>query len=228
MTGPVTVGLVGADGRMGQALQAAIATDPAFSLGATLARGGRIEPFLAACTVVIDFSSPARLAEVAVACGAAGRPLVSGTTGLDEPAREALEQAAAGAPVVHAPNMSVGVNLLMHLVEKASETIDKSWQATIHETHHIHKKDAPSGTALGLGALIERHRGAGSVDYQVVREGEAVGHHRVVFDQGGERLVLEHEALDRGIFALGALRAARWVLDQPPGLYGMDGVLGLE
>jgi 4-hydroxy-tetrahydrodipicolinate reductase len=228
MTGPVTVGLVGADGRMGQALKAAIESDPGFALGATLARGDRIEPFLAACAVVIDFSSPARLSEVAAACGVAGRPLVSGTTGLDEAAHQALAQAATGAPMVYAPNMSVGVNLLMHLVEKISETIDASWHTTIHETHHIHKKDAPSGTALGLGALIERHRGADSVDYKVVREGEAIGHHRVVFDQGGERLVLEHEALDRGIFALGALRAARWVLDQPPGLYGMDGVLGLE
>lgn len=225
MTAVLRVGLAGAGGRMGMAVRRAIEDAEGFELAGTLARGGNLGSLIARCDVVVDFSRPELLAVLAPACAEAGRPLVSGTTGLDDSVRNALSGAAERVPVVHAPNMSIGVNILLYLVEKTSETLSPDWRASIEETHHVHKRDAPSGTALGLGAAIERTR---AVEYTVHREGEAVGHHVVRFDGPGERLALSHEALDRGIFAEGALRAARWVVSRPPGLYGMDRVLGLE
>lgn len=229
------IGLVGT-GRMSTALVVAINADPAVSCSAILSRAAGPEPgrtddvaaFVAACDVVIDFSTPERLRAVAEHCASAGRALVSGTTGLDPATQDALNEAARQVPVVHAANMSIGINLLLYLVENTANKLPDEWRVHIEETHHQHKRDAPSGTALALGAVVERLRGPATVDYTSHREGEAIGQHEVRFESAGERLLLGHEALDRGIFATGALRAAHWVVQQPPGLYGMAGVLGLE
>lgn len=229
------IGLVGT-GRMGSALVTAINADPTASCSTILSRTagpvpgrtGDTTEFVAACDVVIDFSTPERLRAVAEACAAVGRPLVSGTTGLDAEVQAALHTAAQRIPIVYAANMSIGINLLLYLVENTADKLPHSWHVHIEETHHRHKRDAPSGTALALGSAVERLRGAGTVEYTSHREGEAVGQHEVRFESAGERIVLGHEALDRGIFATGALRAAHWVVRKPPGLYGMAGVLGLE
>lgn len=231
----IRVGLVGT-GRMGTALIDAINADPAASCSTILSRSPGPEPgrtddivaFAAACDVVIDFSTPERLFVIARHCAAVGRPLVSGTTGLDAAAQEAVHSAARNIPIVHAANMSIGINFLQYLIENTVQKLPDNWRVSIEETHHQHKRDAPSGTALALGAVVERLRGPGTVDYTSHREGEVIGRHEVCFGSTGERLVLGHEALDRGIFATGALRAAHWVVRQPPGLYGMAGVLGLE
>lgn len=224
---------------MGTAVLAALRAAGPLEASVALVRSGDDAPdgvrgvetlaaLLDGCDVVIDFSRPGLLAELAPACAAAGKPLVSGTTGLDGKTFQVLTDAASRVAILHAPNMSIGVNILMHLVEKASETLNADWSCEVFEAHHAHKVDAPSGTALRLGAAVERTRGAGAVSYAVEREGETIGFHEVRFDGPGERIVLAHEALDRGIFAQGALRAALWVVDQPPGLYGMDDLLALK
>lgn len=209
------------------------------TLGAALVRAGHpqagregftdsLDALLERCEVVVDFSRPALVAELAPACARAGRPLVSGTTGLDDVADAALAATAAQVPVVAAPNMSIGVNILSYLVEITSESIPENWSVELFEAHHAHKADAPSGTALRLGGVIEGVRGEDTVAYEVHREGEIIGVHEVRFQGRGERLTLGHAAQDRMVFARGALDAARWIQGQPPGLYGMDHVLGLK
>ena len=215
------IGITGASGRMGQAVRRALDDAKGFELASLLARGDNLGSLVERCDVVIDFSRPELTVELAAACGAARRPLVSGTTGLDDAAWRAVEAAAQRTPVVYAANFSVGVTLLRHLVAEAADTLD--WPVEIFDAHHKGKIDAPSGTALALGAEIGR-----PVEYASEREGDTVGFHEVRFDGPGERLRLGHEALDRAIFARGALRAARWVSRKPPGLYGMEDVLALK
>lgn len=215
------VGIAGASGRMGQAVRRALDGMPGFELASTLARGGNLGSLVERCDVVVDFSRPELTVELAAACASAGRALVSGTTGLDDASWRALEAAASRTAVVYAANFSVGVTLLKHLVATAAGTLD--WPVEVFDAHHKNKVDAPSGTALALGGAVGR-----AVEYASEREGDTVGFHEVRFDGPGERLLLGHEALDRAIFARGALRAARWVVRRPPGLYGMEDVLALK
>ncbi len=219
----IRIGIAGASGRMGQAVRRAIDADDHLELASTLARGGNLKALVERCDVVVDFSRPDLLADLAAACGEARRPLVSGTTGLDNAALEVLKAAAKMTPVVYSANFSIGITLLRHLVEKTSETLSADWTCEIFDAHHKHKVDAPSGTALALGAAADR-----PVDYAVERQGDTVGFHEVRFAGPGERIVLGHETLDRSIFARGALRAARWVVGKPPSFYGMDDVLALK
>ncbi|MEJ8568163.1 4-hydroxy-tetrahydrodipicolinate reductase [Elongatibacter sediminis] len=171
--------------------------------------------------VMIDFSLPAGTVAAADWCAGNGMPFVSGVTGLDEAAFAALDRAAGQVPVLWAPNMSVGVNLLESLCRTVAAALDDQVPVSIHDVHHRHKKDAPSGTALALGRAIEASRGedAPPVRYTDDREGEVVGRHVIRFDMDGEVLELTHDALDRGIFASGAADAACWLCRQAPGRY---------
>jgi 4-hydroxy-tetrahydrodipicolinate reductase len=196
--------------------------------------------------VAIDFTLPAASLANARLCRERGVPLVIGTTGHDEMARAEIENIAEVIPVVMAPNMSLGVNLLFKLAELAARALDASYDAEIFEAHHRNKVDAPSGTALGLGRAVAQGRGttlekdavyarqgttgpraAGTIGFSVVRGGDIVGDHRVMFAGPGEQVELAHHAQDRSGFARGALAAARWVVGRPPGLYSMMDVLGL-
>jgi len=196
--------------------------------------------------VAIDFTLPAASLANARLCGERGVPLVIGTTGHDDIARAEIEKIAETIPVVMAPNMSLGVNLLFKLAELAGRALDESYDAEIFEAHHRNKLDAPSGTALGLGRAVAQGRGttlekgavyarrgttgpraAGTIGFSVLRGGDIVGDHRVIFAGPGEQIELAHHAQDRSGFARGALAAARWVVGRPPGLYSMLDVLGL-
>lgn len=192
--------------------------------------------------VVVDFSSPAALEQLAAACGERGLALVSGTTGLGAPARAALERAARVVPVVWAANMSPGIHLLYRLVTGAARALGESAEVEIVETHHRHKADAPSGTAVRLAELVRESRpgvvvrpgrsGAspggrppGEIGVHSVRMGEVVGEHEVHFALDHEILTLSHRALGRDAFAAGALFAARFAAIAASGLHGMDAVL---
>jgi 4-hydroxy-tetrahydrodipicolinate reductase len=196
--------------------------------------------------VAIDFTLPAASLAHARACLALGVPLVIGTTGHDDRARAEIAQIAESVAVVMAPNMSLGVNLLLRLVELGARALDAEYDVEIFEAHHRHKVDAPSGTALGLGQAVARGRGTsldqvaeyarhgatgprrkGAIGFSVVRGGDIVGDHRVFFAGPGEQIELAHHAQDRSGFARGALVAARWVAGRPAGLYSMMDVLGL-
>jgi 4-hydroxy-tetrahydrodipicolinate reductase len=230
----VKIAVNGIEGRMGQAL-------------AGLADVQRFEPASAEKPdVVIDFSSPEGTRNAAAWCAKNNVPLVTGTTGLDEEDYRAIDEAATSAPVVQSGNMSLGITLLQGLVAEAAQKLE-GFDIEILETHHRHKKDSPSGTALLLGEAAARARGSalseaarfgrhgrddarkpGEIGFAVRRGGGVFGEHEVAFYSEGETVSLAHTALHREAFAKGALVAAQWVTDQPPGLYSMADVLGLK
>jgi 4-hydroxy-tetrahydrodipicolinate reductase len=237
--------LIGARGRMGQALTAAVA-----EAGHTLAAGMNIKDDLkagiAAGDVVIDFSFHAVTAEVIAQAAALGKPLVIGTTGHGAEAKRTLLAQAAAVPCVWSGNYSVGVNLLFALTRRAASILGSDYDAEVIEMHHRFKKDAPSGTAERLLEIIleerkltaealrhGRHgitgeRTSTEVGMHALRGGDVVGDHTVMFAALGERIELTHKASDRGIFARGAVRAAAWVAGRSAGVYDMQDVLGLK
>ena len=202
------------------------AADMATPSGAVISSD--LDHVVGAADVIIDFSLFEATEQVADAVRRYGKPLVCGVSGLGDAQLAALEQAAQDVPVVYDRNMSQGIAVLQELVSRAARSLGDEFAIEIHETHHIHKKDAPSGTALKLGESIASARdmqGADSVHYQSERRGEVPGDHEVIFASTTERLTLGHSVTTRTVFAEGALRAARWVVSQQAGMYDMHDVL---
>ncbi|MGO8917203.1 MAG: 4-hydroxy-tetrahydrodipicolinate reductase [Stellaceae bacterium] len=212
-----------------------------------LAATADVAALIGAVDIVIDFTAPAAAAEHARFCGQRGTALVVGTTGLDAAQAKTLEAAARLVPVVWAPNMSPVVTLLLGLVAEAARRLGEDYDIEVLEMHHRHKVDAPSGTALALGRAAAEGRGIdlaghsqrvrdghtgprkpGDIGFASLRGGDVVGDHSVIFAGEGERLELTHRAGSRRLFARGAVRAALWVAERKPGLYGMKDVLGLS
>jgi 4-hydroxy-tetrahydrodipicolinate reductase len=198
------------------------------------------EELMQSSDCVIDFTTPDSTYHNVEAAMKTRTALVIGTTGLDAKDENLLKDAAKLIPIVYAANMSVGVNMLLALVEQAAARLGPAWDIEIFESHHKNKVDAPSGTALALGKAAHKGRGTGNfvtdrngkrvqgdIGYAVSRGGDVVGEHMVTFYGAGERLELGHKASDRGLFARGALKAAQWLHGKPAGLYGMRDVLGL-
>ena len=198
--------------------------------------------------VCVDFSAPDATASVLRAAAERGIACVVGTTGLTDEARAAIDDASKRVAVVAAPNMSVGVQALGQLLRQAISLLGSDFDLEIIEAHHKHKADAPSGTALRLleiacsareesnAEAVAKHgrkghheqRAQGEIGVHAVRGGDIVGDHTIILAGEGERIELVHRATSRAVFAAGALRAARWAVDQPPGRYGMGNVLGLR
>jgi 4-hydroxy-tetrahydrodipicolinate reductase len=242
---PVQVLLLGAKGRMGQAIASA-AQNAGVEVVAGLDLGDDPATEIASCDVVIDFSNPGASEGLSKACREAAKPAVIGTTGHSEKERGQIEEMAKSVAVVFSPNFSVGVNTLFWLTGKAAEMLGEDFDLEITEMHHRLKKDAPSGTAKKLAEILCEARGLDyakdvrhgreglvgertgkEIGLHSVRGGDVVGDHTVTFAGAGERLELTHKAASRETFALGALRAARWVIGKRPGLYSMQDVLGL-
>ncbi len=240
------IGIIGAKGRMGQAIAAAIGAGEDAELAGGADVGDDIGALARRADVLIDFSAPGALAGNLAAASNAGVPIVVGTTGLDEARLAAIDQAAGLIAVLQSANMSLGVNLLAHLVRETAARLGADWDIEILEMHHRHKADAPSGTALLLGAAAAEGRGvalgevsdrgrdgitgarqAGHIGFASLRGGSVAGEHVVVFAGEGERIELNHRAESRAIFAYGALKAARWLAGKPAGRYSMADVLGL-
>jgi len=240
--------LFGATGRMGQSIVQAMRAAPRWSLGAAIAsaQSPRVGQDVAAdgaplgvpvstdvpralkgATVAMDFSAATAVAAHARACAAAGVPLLVGTTGLDEAVQQVLRAAAERIAVLVAPNTSVGVGVLAELAASAARRFGPEVDIQIAEAHHRDKLDAPSGTALALKRALLQATGRvpESIGFAIVRAGDIVGEHTVIFASAGERLELTHRATDRLVFARGALRAAEWLIGRPAGLYSMSDVL---
>lgn len=246
--------IIGAAGRMGRAIREALAEWPGSSLAGAIDRNADadqgittdLNAVLPGADVVIDFSAPQMTAAHLAACAAHRVPVLVGTTGLGEGALQAADAAAAQIPVIVAANTSVGVTLLVELVRAAARALPTDFDIEIIEGHHRHKKDAPSGTALALGHAAAAGRGqdldavraapregealrrAGEIGFAVVRGGDVVGDHTVLFAGSGERVAITHQATDRAIFAKGALRAASWLVGRAPGRYQMSDVIGFK
>jgi 4-hydroxy-tetrahydrodipicolinate reductase len=237
----------GCRGRMGQAVIDCARDDPDVTIAAQIDIDDSIEGALEKCDAVIDFSHHSFAKELAAACAGHGKHLVIGTTGHDADELKAIGQASNVVPVVLAPNFSVGVNALFWLTRRTAEILGSGFDLEIIEMHHNQKIDAPSGTAKRLAEILcdtgglgydtdVRHGRAGNVGARTGREiglhslrgGDVVGDHTVIFAAAGERLELSHKASSRQTFASGALRAAKWLRERPPGLYDMQDVLGLK
>jgi 4-hydroxy-tetrahydrodipicolinate reductase len=240
--------ITGAKGRMGQMLLACAGRHPEqFQVVGQIDLGDDLLAVIREADVVVDFSFHEATAGIAAVCAEHGKPLVIGTTGhtAEEKAQSAKHQA--HIPIVWASNYSTGVNVLFWLTRKAAEVLGPGFDLEVIEMHHRFKKDAPSGTAATLAEILAQVRGwpleqalrhgrrgitgertATEIGMHSLRGGDVVGDHTVIFAAAGERLELSHRASSREAFAQGALRAAQWVVRQPPGLYDMQDVLGLR
>jgi 4-hydroxy-tetrahydrodipicolinate reductase len=247
MSTKTRVMIVGAKGRMGEALVRLAKQDPKLELVSTVDKGDNILDSIERCDAVIEFAHHALTPEAAKIAAEHGKALVIGTTGHTAEERKAISAAAEKIPVVFAPNFSIGVNLLFYLTRIAAQTLGENYDEEIVEMHHRQKLDAPSGTARRLGEILAeaaggtyeeltlhgRHGDVGARPKRVIgmhalRGGDVVGDHTVHFSTVGERIELTHRASSRDTFASGALRAAVWARAQKPGLYSMQDVLGLR
>ena len=211
---PIRISLIAPNGRMGQAIAAAVDEDARFRIDQDHG------------DVLVDFSAPAALEASLEHAVSSGVPILVGTTGLDPAAEQRIEDASRQVAVLRAANTSLGVALLADLVERAAKVLGPDWDIQISEAHHRNKVDAPSGTALMLGAVAEHARGSGEIGFASLRGGTVAGDHDVMFLGPDERLILSHRAETRMIFARGALAAAAFLVGKPAGLYSMRDVIG--
>lgn len=230
---PIRISLIAPNGRMGKAIANAVADNPGFAIDQDHA------------DILVDFSAPDALETSLDRAIAANIPILVGTTGLQPEHHAKIEETAKQVAVIYAPNTSLGINLLRHLVEDAASRLGPDWDIEILEMHHRHKADAPSGTALLLGQSAAKGRGstlqelsrfdrisehphareAGTIGYASLRGGSVAGEHVVILATEGERIELGHRADSRAIFARGALAAARFLVGKPAGLYSMRDVI---
>lgn len=241
------IGIAGLSGRMGILLAEEVA-----AAGATVAGGtGRHDDaaaLFAGSDVVIDFTNAATAERHAALAAQHGTPLILGSSGLSAAQEAAVAEAAKAVPVVYAANFSPGVALLFAMAERMAAALPpEQYDAEIVEMHHRQKVDAPSGTAIGLGRAVARGRGktleevgmesgrdghtgpraTGPIGFAALRGGQVVGEHTLLFAAGSEHIALTHRSFDRRVYATGAVRAALWAAQQPPGLYDMKHVLGM-
>lgn len=213
---------------MGKALAAAVEARADMSLAGVWKRGGDLAAVVEQSDVLVDFSLPEGTLEVLEAVVRLHKPLVCGVSGLGDAQIRRLDQAASQVAVIYDRNMSLGIAVLEQAVREAAQSLGPEFSIDISETHHIHKKDAPSGTALKLGEAIAAargERGTGGIRFKVERRGEVPGDHEVVMQTANERLTFGHSVTTRQVFVDGALRAARWVVGRAPGRYRMHDVL---
>ena len=264
------IAVMGAAGRMGKVLIEAVQQAPGVSLGAAIVSprsslagadagelagvgklGVVLNTSLADTTndfdVLIDFTNPELSLSNLALCVQLNKAMVIGTTGLSNAQKQTMAQLAEQTPVVFAPNMSVGINLLLDILHRAASVLQDGYDVEIIETHHRHKVDAPSGTALRLGEVVANAMGrnleecavygrqgitgprsATEIGFETIRAGDVVGDHTVLFASEGERIEITHKASSRMTFAKGGVRACAWLVGQANGLYDMQDVLGLK
>ena len=263
------VAIAGCGGRMGRALIEATTAAPDCVLSGALARAGSAllgqdagaalglhtgvqvladpRQGLSGSQCLIDFTRPQATLEHLEVCESLGLAMVIGTTGFDPAGLRRIDEAARRIPIVFSPNMSVGVNVVLKLLEQAGRALSTGFDIEIIEAHHRHKVDAPSGTALKMGEAVARAAGRdlardavwsrhgqtgeredGSIGFSVVRGGDIVGDHTVLFAGTGERIEITHKSSSRATYAEGSLRAVRFLAERAPGLYDMHDVLGLK
>ena len=264
------IAVMGAAGRMGKVLVEAVHKAPGLSLGAAIVSpasslvgadagelagvgklGVSVKSSLTAAAddfdVLIDFTNPELTLANLQECVTLKKSMVIGTTGLSSEHKQTMLEQAQHTPVVFAPNMSVGINLLLDILHRAASVLQDGYDVEIIETHHRHKVDAPSGTALRLGEVVADAMGrnldecavygregitgprtANEIGFETIRAGDVVGDHTVLFASEGERIEITHKASSRMTFAKGAVRACAWLHSKPCGLYDMQDVLALK
>lgn len=220
---PIQIGLIGSLGKMGHRIRECILKDQGLFLAWEL-HSKSPRNSVSKADVIIDFSSVGALRENLALAKTMNTPLVIGTTGLRERDFEDLEHASQNLPIFWAPNFSFGMSILIHALKILSPLLQKKFIPYIEETHHVHKKDKPSGTALACAKAIEETYALPTA-IESFRTGEVIGDHSVFFLAEDEKLTFRHEALSGDAFALGALQAAKFLVDKKPGLYSMESLL---
>lgn len=241
----ISVAVLGS-GRMGEEIRRSIERSDDLRFAGCWSRtapSDGLPATLSVADVAVDFTLPEATEEIARAVVEANIPLVCGVSGLPQSAYHSLRDAAGKIPVLYDRNMSLGIAILQRMVQMAGKVFGDRFEAEISETHHVHKIDAPSGTALQLGEALAAARGqvfadvlhydpdnktipeAGQIAFKAERRGEVPGEHTVLFRNASESLLLEHKVIDRRVFAEGALNAARWLVDRPRGFYSMQNVV---
>ncbi len=240
------IAINGSNGRMGRALIRAVKLNSNVSQGSILNRGDDIKKALNDFDVLVDFTRPEATLEALSICQSAGKAMVIGTTGFSDDALKVIDQTSSDIPIVFAPNMSVGVNLTLKLLETTAKVIGTDSNIEIVEAHHRHKVDAPSGTAIKMGEVIanalgrdlskcavfgregtEEPRDKQTIGFSSIRGGDVVGEHSVTFFMEGERVEITHKASSRMTYANGAIKACQWLTNKANGLYSMQDVLDL-
>ena len=240
------IAINGSKGKMGQALFEAINSSSQSEFGAGFDKGDSLIDSISNFEVLIDFSRPEASLSALSVCKSSSKAMVIGTTGFADSELELIEQASKEIPIVFAPNMSVGVNLTLKILETSAKVIGPDSSIEIIEAHHRYKVDSPSGTALKMGEVvanalgrnlsecavygregIEEPRDMNTIGFSSIRGGDVVGEHTVAFFMDGERVEITHKASSRMIYANGAVRAANWLSDKSSGLYSMQDVLEL-
>jgi len=238
--------ICGAKGRMGARIATLISCTDDMQIAAEVDINDSLESVIDKADVVVDFSTPEASIEHAAIAAAHDKPIIIGTTGLDDHQEEFIRKTSSAVPIVHAPNMSIGVNVMFKLIEMASSILGAPYAIDIAEIHHSGKVDRPSGTAIKMAeiaigsrgvstditnyeeALVKRKDGDDSIRLCSIREGDVIGEHEIRFRGNEEIITIKHHATSRGLFAKGALTAARWIIGKPAGLYDMTDVLNLR
>lgn len=249
----IKIALPGITGRMGQALAKAVLDDSETALTVATARsehlmcGKALSQLLSHSElnanpinilpemseffdVAIDFTPPEVVMKNLAICLQHQKPMVIGTTGFTDAQLQSIKNASKDIPVLLAANMSFGVNLCYELLKQAAIALGANWDVSVSEVHHKHKKDAPSGTALQMGAVVAKanHQDLSSISFNSIRAGDVAGEHTVLFAAESERIEITHKATNRMTFALGAVKAAKLLLGKKPGFYDMKDVIKLN
>lgn len=247
----IKIGVTGYNGRMGRVITEQVMADKSVELSHAYCRIGPDAPnftddvatLFADSNVVIDFTKPEAMKTHLPMARQYQVPMVIGSTGLSAEHKALFNEYARDVPIVYAPNMSVGINIMLSLIEKAAALHGESYDVEISELHHRHKADAPSGTAIALGESVQKGRGLavdssgfkcrtaahipGEIGFAVMRGGEVTGDHSVHFIGDEEIMTITHRALNTKMYATGAIKAAKWITGKEPGLYNMRDVLGI-
>jgi len=232
--------VTGAKGRMGAMISNLISHESGMVITAKIDKEGGLENHLNECDVIIDFTTPEAASQNVKIAAAHKIPMIIGTTGLNEEQESSISEAAKSIPIVYAPNMSIGVNTMLRLIDITSKILGDAYDIDIEETHHLEKRDRPSGTAKKMAEVASinmnstsnydeeippRKSGDTSIRICSFRKKNVVGEHEIIFSGNDEILRISHSAKKRDIFARGAIKAAKWITGKPSGLYDMQDVL---
>lgn len=217
----------GSKGKMGSRIAELAKNDPELELIGEFDIDGEAKPLIEKCDCLIEFTTPKATMEHIALCEKQKKAMVIGTTGLSAEEQEKVKEASAKIPIAFSPNMSIGVNLLFKMVSDAARILGPEYHIEIIEAHHAHKKDAPSGTAKEMARIVKDLKGNIKIPIESVREDEIVGEHTITFESDLDLIEITHSAKTRDIFVHGALKAAKFIVSKPHGLYTMKDVLGI-
>ncbi len=221
----VKISVSGSKGKMGSRIAELLKDDAELELSGSFDAGEDPEGPVGSCDCLIEFTTPDATIKNLELCQKLGKAMVIGTTGLTNDQKDKIKETAKSIPIVLSPNMSVGVNVLFKMIADVARVLGSEYNIEIVEAHHVHKKDAPSGTAKEMARIVKDVKGDIDIPIESIREDEIVGEHTITFNSDVDTIEITHSAKTRDIFVKGALKAAKFLVKQKPGVYSMQDVL---